>query len=187
MSSPSANTAACSFPKVPNQSTQIQHVDSKLLLLLFAVGVCLAAKEISILSSSHLKWCKARYSLWLGIPFGFTRHGEALIKREGDERAGRLSCDGGQLLNWATNKQAWMKTWETTTQASIQSFIQTYLIFNMILSQWFPTFLACDPFKQSNVSLWPHRRLYGLSEDMWVVQIKCNLHLIWRILKSLKQ
>lgn len=42
-------------------------------------------------------------SLWLGIPFGFTLHGEVLIEGEGDERAGCLSCDGGQLLNWATN------------------------------------------------------------------------------------
>lgn len=65
-------------------------------------GVCLTANnELSVLPSYLLK-----YSLWLGIPFGFAHHGEAFIKGEGDESAGRLSRDGGQLLNWATNRQA---------------------------------------------------------------------------------
>lgn len=54
--------------------------------------------------SSHLKSCEDPNSLWLGIPFGFTLHGEVLIEGESNERAGRLSCDGGQLLNWATNR-----------------------------------------------------------------------------------
>lgn len=105
MSSSLLETAACSFSEVSGTELRVQHVNE--LLLLFVTGVCLVANEGSVFSSSHLSWCKARYSLWLRIPFGFTRHGKALVKREGNERAGRLNCDGGQLLNWATNKQAW--------------------------------------------------------------------------------
>lgn len=48
------------------------------------------------------------HSLWLGIPFGFARHGEVFVEGDGDVGAGRLSRDGGQLLNWTgkqTNKQ----------------------------------------------------------------------------------
>lgn len=52
----------------------------------------------------HLKSCEDEDSLWLGIPFGFTLHGEVLIEGEGDEGAGGLSRDGGQLLNWATKR-----------------------------------------------------------------------------------
>lgn len=44
--------------------------------------------------------------LWFGIPFGLARHGEALVERKGDEGAGSLICDGGQLLNWEVNSRA---------------------------------------------------------------------------------
>ena len=96
------------------RSSKIQH--AKKWMRNCCLFVCLSANKLYILSlslalsssSSRLTWrCTTRYSLWLGIPFGFARHGEALVEREGDERAGRLSGDGGQLLNWTTNKQAW--------------------------------------------------------------------------------
>lgn len=90
-----------------SQSTQTQHVGVKLLL--FVIIECVAANKLSVCSSTHSKLCKAQYSLWLGIPFGFTRHGEVLVERECNERAGRLICDGGQLFNWATNKQTSME------------------------------------------------------------------------------
>lgn len=72
---------------------------------LFVIVGCLNANELFVRSSSRQELFQAQHSLWLGIPFGFARHGEVLVEREGDERAGRLSCDSGQLLNWTTNKQ----------------------------------------------------------------------------------
>ena len=55
------------------------------------------------------------YSLWLGVSLGFARHREALVEGEGDERAGRLIGDGGQLLDW-----------RNTAQGLIQSSVQQY-------------------------------------------------------------
>lgn len=67
-------------------------------------------------------WSDASWNLlWFRIPFGFTRHGEALVEREGDERAGWLSGDGGQLLNWARNEQAW--DCESTRPVSVRRCI----------------------------------------------------------------
>lgn len=62
---------------------------------------CCGLRLLCVCLSVH----EAGYSLWLGVPFGFTRHGEALVEREGDEGAGRLRRDGGQLLNLGTQKQ----------------------------------------------------------------------------------
>lgn len=93
----------CVFSKF--KAVQDQHVGGKLC--------------VNIDQGSHL-WCKDSNSLWLGIPFGFTHHGEVLIEEEGDERAGRLSCDGGQLLNWATNRAALNPDTSSQTQTLIR-------------------------------------------------------------------
>lgn len=97
-------SSGISFPVKPLQH---QHKASLLLLsLLLVMAGCPTANELFcervLPSRSH---SSPGHSLWLGIPFGFARHGEVLVEGEGDAGAGRLSCDGGQLLNWTTNKQ----------------------------------------------------------------------------------
>lgn len=86
----------------------------------------LAASEALHYSLLLYEVLEDSYSLWLRIPFGLTRHGEALIKREGDERAGSLICDGGQLLNWEANNRAHIRI-KDTAQAFILRKKKTFI------------------------------------------------------------